>query len=129
MFYRIDYIEQMGTGINRMRNAAKEADVAEPIFELNDFFKTTFTRTPLQSATSSNRQAIVSDWQAIKTSDRVRLLLTYVEEHSQITTSEAAIILNLSKARSRAILQEMTNSGSIEKVGNNRYTYYVLKRQ
>ena len=97
--------------------------------ELNNFFKTTFTRTPLQSATSSNRQAIVSDWQAIKTSDRVRLLLTYVEEHSQITTSEAAIILNLSKARSRAILQEMTNSGSIEKVGNNRYTYYVLKRQ
>jgi ATP-dependent DNA helicase RecG len=30
MFYRIRYIEQMGTGIKRMRNAAIEANVAEP---------------------------------------------------------------------------------------------------
>ncbi|MDR2649392.1 MAG: putative DNA binding domain-containing protein, partial [Clostridiales bacterium] len=29
MFFRIDYIEQMGTGIGRMRNATREANVAE----------------------------------------------------------------------------------------------------
>ena len=41
MLHRIDYIEQMGTGIMRMRNAAKEADVAEPVFDLYDFFRVT----------------------------------------------------------------------------------------
>jgi len=44
MFYRIDYIEQMGTGIRRMRTAAREANVAEPEFEFTGFFKVTFKR-------------------------------------------------------------------------------------
>jgi ATP-dependent DNA helicase RecG len=39
MFFRIDYIEQMGTGIWRMRNATREANVAEPEFEFTGFLK------------------------------------------------------------------------------------------
>ena len=39
MLHRTGYIEQMGTGIMRMKNAAKEAHVAEPEFELDDVFK------------------------------------------------------------------------------------------
>ena len=58
MLHRIGYIEQMGTGIMRMRNAAKEANVAEPVFEFTDFFKVTFKRSDAQSAETS-------DWQAI----------------------------------------------------------------
>ena len=45
MLYRIDYIEQMGTGIVRMKKAAEDAHVAEPEFNLHDFFKVIFTRT------------------------------------------------------------------------------------
>ena len=37
-------IEQMGTGINRMKNAAREANVAKPKFEFTGFFKVTFKR-------------------------------------------------------------------------------------
>ena len=44
MLFRIDYIEQMGTGIRRMRNATREANVAEPEFEFSGFFKVTFKR-------------------------------------------------------------------------------------
>ena len=44
MLFRIDYIEQMGTGILRMKNAAKNANVIEPKFDLHDFFKVTFER-------------------------------------------------------------------------------------
>ncbi|MDR2869456.1 MAG: putative DNA binding domain-containing protein [Deferribacteraceae bacterium] len=44
MLHRINYIEQMGTGIVRMKNATKEAKVAEPVFKLEGFFKTTFKR-------------------------------------------------------------------------------------
>jgi len=45
MLHRIDYIEQMGTGIMRMRNAASEANVAEPEFVLDGFFKVIFRRS------------------------------------------------------------------------------------
>ncbi|MCL1981883.1 MAG: hypothetical protein FWG53_02165, partial [Clostridiales bacterium] len=44
MFYRIGFIEQMGTGIEKMKRAAKEANVAEPEFNLHNFFKVTFRR-------------------------------------------------------------------------------------
>jgi ATP-dependent DNA helicase RecG len=129
MFFRIDYIEQMGTGIERMRNAAREANVADPIFTFSGFFKVTFKRNATaQSTATSDKQAIASDRQAIKTSDRKRALLSYIEEHGQITASKAADLLTLSKGRVRAILQEMTNNDTIEKVGDKRYAYYVLKK-
>jgi ATP-dependent DNA helicase RecG len=50
MFFRIDYIEQMGTGIGRMRNATREANVAEPEFEFPGFFKVTFKRSEAESS-------------------------------------------------------------------------------
>ncbi|GHV52044.1 transcriptional regulator [Synergistales bacterium] len=129
MLYRIGYIEQMGTGIMRMKNAAREAKVAEPAFELSDFFKVTFKRNEAQSTAAIACQSIASDWQAIKTSDRKRAILSYIEEHSQTTSAEAADLLGLSKGRVRAIIQEMVGDGTIEKVGNNRYAYYVLKQK
>jgi len=57
----IGYIEQMGTGIMRMKNAAKEAKISEPEFQLSGFSK-------LRSrATLSNRmfQATLKRLQAI----------------------------------------------------------------
>jgi ATP-dependent DNA helicase RecG len=47
MFYRIDFIEQMGTGIGRMRDATRKANVDEPVFEFDGFFKVTFKRKSL----------------------------------------------------------------------------------
>jgi ATP-dependent DNA helicase RecG len=51
MLHRIDYVERMGTGIGRMREAAKEAGVAEPIFENDALFRVIFYR--LQNETAS----------------------------------------------------------------------------
>ena len=142
MLYRIGYIEQMGTGIMRMKKAAKEANVAEPEFELSGFFKTTFKRTYAQWVAESSesymivsdRQAIASDYerlasdrQAIKASDRKHLILTHIDTHKKATASELSSLLGLSKVRVRAILQKMADDGIIEKIGNNRYSYYVRK--
>jgi len=58
MFYRIGYIEQMGTGIMRMKNATREAKVAEPEFEFSGFFKVTFKRSEtIQADAASEKQA------------------------------------------------------------------------
>jgi len=44
MFFRIGYVEQAGAGIKRMRNAVKEASVAEPEFDFQTHFTVTFKR-------------------------------------------------------------------------------------
>ncbi len=62
MFYRIDYIEQMGTRIKRMRNATHDANVAAPEFEFTGFFKVTFKRnapdTSIGRQSAANRPSI-----------------------------------------------------------------------
>ena len=121
MLYRIGYIEQMGTGIMRMKNAAREAQIEEPTFELSGFFKVTFKRNAFQSTGTS-------DVQAIKTSDRKQMILRYLEEHGKATGSEIASLTGLSKSRVRAILHEMAGEGMVEKIGVNRYAYYVRKQ-
>jgi len=40
----------------RMKNAAREAKVAEPVFDLTEFFKVTFKRSDVQSV--ANRSPI-----------------------------------------------------------------------
>jgi len=138
MLYRIGYIEQMGTGIIRMKKAAKEANIPEPEFILTDFFVTSFKRAvediPIgrQSAKTGDWQAIdkrlASDWGTIETNEKKHIIIGFLNEHQKVTVSDISTFLKLSKPRTRAILQEMSNDGIIEKIGNNRYAYYVLKQ-
>lgn len=125
MLYRIGYIEQMGTGIMRMKNAARAAEVDEPEFELSGFFKVTFKR---KSTSSSGSQAVASGSQAVAVADRKREIMTFIGANGQASSTDVAEKLGLTSGRVRAILREMVSDGTIEKIGDNRYAYYVIKK-
>ncbi|MCL2670953.1 MAG: helix-turn-helix domain-containing protein [Clostridiales bacterium] len=141
MFYRIHYIEQMGTGIMRMKNAARAAQVAEPAFELSGFFKATFKRNAIdQTVTPSDGQALAIrnpngtqtepkrnpiETRPIATTDRKREILALAEKRGRISSADLATEWGISDSRVRIILREMVGDGSIRKVGNTRYTYYA----
>jgi ATP-dependent DNA helicase RecG len=153
MFFRIDYIEQMGTGITRMRNAAKAASVAEPEFRLADFFKVTFRRPPVDEskdiqaavsapqAAASGCQATVSDSQAavsspqatasgskVATAERKREILSLLEADGRMSSTAIAEKAGLTAGRIRTILREMVAEEMVEKVGDNRYATYVMRQ-
>ncbi len=44
LLHRVDYIEKMGTGINKIRLLIKEAKLPPPKFEFGTFFTITFKR-------------------------------------------------------------------------------------
>lgn len=125
LLHRSGYIEQMGSGIMRMRNATKEAQVAEPEFELSDFFKVTFKRN--NPNISIARQSASNRSQPVVAADRKHQIVLFLEEHGQAKVSDFAQIIGLSEGRVRNVLREMVNDGTIEKIGNNRYAFYVLK--
>jgi ATP-dependent DNA helicase RecG len=127
MFFRINYIEQMGTGITRMRNAAKAANVAEPEFNLEDFFKVTFRRP--QVGAPSGFQAVANGSQAVATTDRKREIVSLLESGGQMSSTAIAEKLGLTAGRVRAILRAMVADETIEKVGDNRYAQYVLRQK
>ena len=133
MLYRIDYIEQMGTGVMRMKKAAREAEVPEPEFALSDFFKVTFRRNEPQSLASTEQKSgkrlkpVATESPNRLASDRKLEIVAYLQNNKQASITDASKLLHLSKSRARAILRGMIADGTIEKVGNNRYAYYVLK--
>jgi len=125
MLYRIRYIEQMGTGIERMRKAARGANVAEPEFELSGFFKVTFKRNEVEAV--SGRQSVANRSRPDIPTDRKQAVISFLEEHGKAKAADFVNVIGLSDGRVRAFLREMVRDGTIEKVGNNRYTYYMLK--
>jgi ATP-dependent DNA helicase RecG len=125
MFFRIDYIEQMGTGIGRMRNATREANVAEPKFEFSGFFKVTFKRNEVE--TSIGRQSVANRSLSVVATDRKRAVISYLEGNGQARVADFVSVLGLSDGRVRALLREMVSDGTIEKIGDKRYDNYVLK--
>ena len=125
LLHRSHYIEQMGTGIKRMRNATREAHVAEPEFDLSDFFKVTFHRNNPDIPIS--RQSTANRLQSATTADRKRRIISFLEEYQQGKVLDFVNVIELSEGRVRDILREMVSDGTIEKVGDKRYTYYVLK--
>ena len=68
-----------------------------------------------------------SDRKAIKASDRKCAIQNFIKEHEQVTASEASAFLGLSMSRVRVVLLEMVSDGTIEKISDKRYAYYVLK--
>ncbi|MDR3296228.1 MAG: hypothetical protein LBT26_10460 [Clostridiales Family XIII bacterium] len=108
-----------------MKNSTRDANVAAPEFELSGFFRVTFKRN---AVASSGSQAVASGSQAVKVNDKKQALLAYAEEHSQITAPEASAFWGISSGRVRQIFRDMVSDGTIEKIGDNRFTYYVCKK-
>ena len=131
VLHRIGYIEQMGTGIIRMKNAAKEANVAEPEFEFSGFFKVTFKRNATHSAVTIytqsklNRNSIETQ---SKLSDKKSAIITYLDTHEKLTARDIAALFGITGSWARNLLRQMASDGTIEKIGNYRFTYYILKR-
>ena len=77
LLHRSDYIEQMGTGIMRIRNATREARVAEPEFDMSSFLRLRFGEAILifQSVANRLRQPIESEklFHSLKNTSRRRL--------------------------------------------------------
>jgi len=131
MLCRIDYIEQMGTGIERMRNAAKDAEVAEPEFDMEGFFRVIFKRSLLnnnKSTAITDRLPIDTDRLPIEIGDRTAAIMNYLNENGSAKSADFAKLLGLGSDRVRQILQTLVKSGIIIKHGDRRHTYYTANQ-
>ena len=65
--------------------------------------------------------------QSAMTADREQKIKEFIEKHGQVKVSDLTEVIELSKGRVRDLLRKMVSDGTLEKNGNNRYTYYTLK--
>ncbi len=98
-FYLIKYIEQWGTGTNRIINLCKEAGLKEPKFEIrNGDFIVTFFRKKIEE------EKPVTE---LRLNDNQKKILKYLSEHGPSKTSEIVDELNIPLRSARRYLLEM----------------------
>jgi ATP-dependent DNA helicase RecG len=62
------------------------------------------------------------------TADRIQAIIDFLESNEQAKTRELMKIIGLSEGRVRDLLRAMVEDGTIEKVGDKRFTSYRLRK-
>ncbi len=115
-FFLIKFIEQWGTGTNRIIRETLNYGLPEPVFEDT---KTSFVLT--------FRKYMISD-ELLKTfNERQQKSIEHIKEKGAITTAEYQSINNIGKVYSVKELNEMVAAGAISRTGKGRSVKYVLK--
>jgi len=115
-FFLIKFIEQWGTGTNRIIKSCLEHDLPEPLFE-----------EVSKSLVVTFRKYQVSEETMKELNKRQRNIIMYIREHGKITRSECMKLLNTSKDTAFRELLALQKKNILIRCGKGKNIYYVLK--
>lgn len=125
----LNYIEQWGSGIKRIKSSCLGHGLKEPlIIESGDFVKVDIYREMPENAGKMPESAGKMPEIYKNLSEQEKLILSYTEDHGKVTTKEVANILSIKERRSREILKNMVEKNLLEVKGQGRNTHYVVIR-
>ena len=125
----------------RMREAAKNANVAEPKFELENFFRVTFRRTSLQPDKFSDERLITRENDSIINNGGInggngginggyrKATIDLFIKDPTITTVNISKHINISIRTVERIVAELKKDGIVERVGSKRSGYWEIKNK
>jgi ATP-dependent DNA helicase RecG len=145
VFKALGYIEQWGSGIQRMLHVCLAAGLPVPqIEEKSDFVDVALLRQmvsdtqpksddlssiipdSMPSADDYGRLRMITDDYLELTHDQQRVLFVLLEAH-RLTRSMVMDVLQVARSKAFDVLQELVALGLIVRRGNGRATVYVLK--
>lgn len=114
---KADYVDRMGTGINRMRKELEAVDLPPPSFSTNSHFQ-----VQIQRASSGESLTEVSE---AELNNRQKEALERAYKQGRITTKWYAEKSNINMSKARREIKDMIRKGLLEKRGRKTGTYYV----
>jgi ATP-dependent DNA helicase RecG len=117
-FFLIKYIEQFGTGIQRILDDCRSHQLPEPNFQVQGHsFRAVFTP----------REASVGVEEDAGRTDRQKKALSYIRQHGRITRSRYEAISGLPVHTAKRELARMVKAGLIVRRGGGRNYWYELR--
>lgn len=116
-FFWIKYIEEVGTGTNKIIEWCKEWGIAEPDFEYAG-----------SSVVITLRKSKLTEeyLKTIGINDRQRIIISYLREHKKITRKQTIELLKTSKDTAFRELADLVQKGIIKRSGKGKKVYYVV---
>jgi ATP-dependent DNA helicase RecG len=117
IFYLAGYIEQYGSGIQRILTSFADAGLPEPEFQ-TDAWGLTLTM---------QKDIFTSGYLAqLGLNERQRLALSYVREQGEITNSELQRLASVSRRTAAYDLSHLVKTGILELQGTRKAARYIL---
>lgn len=114
-FFLIKYIEQWGTGTNRIIKGCLNHGLPEPLFEeIAGNLVVTF------------RKYRVTEEILKEISEEEKIIINYLKEHEKVSTKEGVELLKISRTTMFRQLKSLEKKGIIKKKGKGRSTFYIL---
>lgn len=116
LFARMHLVEQVGSGISRIKELMIEADLPEPVFQMDGIFTVILKR---QEKTTEK----LSEKLPEKTSDKIMYL---IQQNSEITLNEIAVLLEISISTVERNIRLFKRQKMIERIGTNKKGYWKV---
>lgn len=114
-FFLIKYIEQWGTGTNRIIKECLNYNLPEPVFEeISGNLVVTF------------RKYRITEERLKELRDEERIIVEYIKNQGKISRKECVKLLNISPATAFRYLKSLEERELVEKKGKGKNTFYVL---
>lgn len=123
MFQRMNLVEKVGSGINRMRDEMRSAGLPEPVYSLDGMFTATFYRPVEFADWKSKIQEEVNDTQLA--------ILELINQNQHITIREMAELLQVATRTIERNTARLKDTGLLTRHGSDKDGYYQInmKRQ
>jgi ATP-dependent DNA helicase RecG len=124
---RADYIEQIGTGINRIKNAVKEHGQGSVEFYYNNFFVVTFTRT--KKVTEKVGEEVgkkVGEEVGKSLTKNQRLIIKSMVENPNISAKDLSDIIGISKRKIEENISKLKKRELIKRIGSPKGGYWEI---
>jgi len=116
-FFWIKYVEQVGTGTNKILQWCKKWGLPEPVFEdEGGSFVVTFRKSKF----------LTEDIASLGLSERQQKAVTYVLENKRISNKEYRELNSIEKSVAHEDLSDMASKGVLKAVGKGRSLKYEL---
>ena len=109
LFERIDMVEQVGSGINRIKEEMERAGLSEPVFKTDGLFTIVFYR-PVEKT-------------SVKTSVKI---LEYIQDNPKITIPELAEKINKTTRTIEMAISKLKNEGKLKRVGPDKGGHWLV---
>ncbi|MBI1884023.1 MAG: putative DNA binding domain-containing protein [Chlamydiae bacterium] len=120
LFARMDIVERMGTGIQRIHDLMKKAGLRAPKIESNAFFTITFERPPY---TLNNPEKGVEKG-VEKLTSAEKMILSFIKKNPHISKKEILLKGKLSKKTIDLSIKKLKEKGRLSRIGPDRGGYW-----
>jgi ATP-dependent DNA helicase RecG len=128
LFARMHLVEQVGSGVGRIHELMKEADLPEPVFQKEGIF-TVILQRPIKSSEKSTQKTAQKSTQKTREKTREKSsekILTLLKSDGSLTADALAEMLSFSIITIKRGLKKLQSESKIKREGSDKTGIWVI---